>query len=255
MHLHFFLQKYQEQICQFVQQKNNYLQLKSSGQPPDDTMQSNEATKIMNYLQHIIRKVNILQSIMVDMSSQLNDLQTKSNNNDVEALSDTCELIDKIRLCPKRNRINQNATCIENILIKNYFEECLYVKLPKKPLLEFIPETNQYLGCFPEPVTLKSNCSKIMTTQKINGILLFSDNPNCDYSIKTDQLIFNDEGTGHPMVIETIEDTKLTLPKIQFQEMGIKPINLRKLSNNLQPLKILEDDDLKTSHLSATIVL
>ncbi|KAF5302187.1 hypothetical protein FQR65_LT19119 [Abscondita terminalis] len=73
--------------------KNNYLQLKSSGQPPDDTIQSNDATKIMNYLQHIIRKVNILQSIMVDMSSQLNDLQTKSNNNDVEGIENTSNSI------------------------------------------------------------------------------------------------------------------------------------------------------------------
>lgn len=182
---------------------------------------------------------------------------TLKSNSKLVALTDICEFINKQYLCTKRKQSFKNTTCEHEILTKNYYPSCTQLQLQPQKILEFIPEINQYLGAFNNPSELEKHCKQTWKKEKIQGIFLFHNNVECEYTIDGQLLMFNDSTKGHPLVIETLTPTSTEIQTgTPLPKLKLKTLNLGELNNNIQPIELIkEESSYNPWHLSGTVIL
>ncbi len=169
-------------------------------------------------------------------------------------LTKNCDQFDDQYLCLKSLKSYVNASCEEEILNLNKFDNCPHTQLNKDKSLEFIAELNQYLGIFPEPVSVKTTCPNKSTNKKISGVFLFEKLDDCQIFIDNQKLLFSDATKGQPLFLHDIE---LSLSNHQTQtvpKINLRHLQVSKLSNNIQPITETETDS-NPYHVSGTAIL
>lgn len=167
-------------------------------------------------------------------------------------LSDICNKVKNTYLCLKQNANYGNTTCETSILKKEDIQNCLQIELPVENILEYIPETNQYLAAVAKPTTLKSNCENTWSTQTLKGIYLFDAIP-CNHILGNQPLMFGDKTYGKPLILQDFKITNMEKPP-HLPKLKLKQISLSKLSSNLQPMKLNFEEE-ANYHLYGTVLL
>lgn len=180
----------------------------------------------------------------------------KSDESEIVPLSEICDYVNYQYFCLERHRVYRDTTCERSILVSNRPENCSRVQLPIQQIVEYIPEVNKYLGAFPLPTIFKSHCQEILTKEEIQGILLFEDDDHCQYSIDNQTLIFKDNTTAKPLIIEDLHITKTEHIKTKLPKIHFKSLQLAKLTNNPQQIELIEEDDyINPWHITGTVAL
>lgn len=155
------------------------------------------------------------------------------------SLRDICDKINHQYFCSQQLRFYANNTCETNIIKFKKSTACQYFKIEEEQSLELIPEINQYIGIFPNPVEFKTQCQEISTEKQLKGTYLFNRQPSCQISVSGNALVFNDTTQGQALLFETIleqhEEEIVPIPHIR-----LRPLQLSKLNHQVQHLELKE---------------
>lgn len=183
-----------------------------------------------------------------------NNRYVLSSESSIVPLSGTCKTILNKHLCEKELKTYQNTSCETSILRRETTQNCFHIQLPKENVLEYIPETNQYVAALAKPTPVKINCKSVWSTKSMQGTFLFDDE-SCEYIVDGQKLSFNEKTYGKPLIMQDFHLDTLSSTAHPLPEIKMKQIVLSHLSNNLQPIHIDYDTEDNDWHLFGTILL
>jgi len=176
------------------------------------------------------------------------------NQSEIIPLSSSCELTQKVYLCPQATRTLLDISCETNIINHNKVDNCSYVQLPEQKSLEYLPETNQYLAMFPHPTTIEKQCQDSWSKETIEGIFIFDFTPHCQVCIESKPLIFNDSTRTQAMPLQF----HVNIPKREdhnLPKLHLRNLQVSKLHEDMQPFTPAYEESSLTWHTSSTAFL